>query len=283
MAIELLEAGFPADRLRIDAVDISASALVRARHGVYSRLSLEPADARIVERYFLPLSDGLRLDARVRNVVTFFRANVLSDNFLASTPEYDFIFCRQLLIYLDETTQARLMRSLYKALARQGIVFVGAGETGVIRKPDFVPIDIPAVSAFLKAGKRRMQEATETARAMGGSTSIPATPAPAPLIPVRTPIDLAAKLAQRGQWADVTRLCESYIREEGECADAMFLLGEVQRAAGQMEGARWHYERALQLKPEHTMASLRIAQLPPVPRETGSSLRRASQTRRLQP
>jgi hypothetical protein len=140
----------------------------------------------------------------------------------------------------------------------------------LVRKPDFVPITIPGVSAFLKAGKRRVAEASETARGMGSHSSHSQSqsgsrPAPATrpaMISSRTPLDLAAKLAERAQWVDVIRLCESYLREQGECAEAMFLLGDARRAQGEMEVARWHYERTLQLMPEHTMATLRLAQLP---------------------
>ena len=90
----------------------------------------------------------------------------LADNFLNSSPEYDFIFCRQLLIYLDEATQTRLIRTLHRALTRQGVIFVGAGETELVHKPEFVPIEIPGAGAFLKAGKSRVREATETARCL---------------------------------------------------------------------------------------------------------------------
>lgn len=268
MAMELLDAGFPPERVRIDAVDISTQALTRARQAVYGRHALDGADPRMAERHFTPQHDGLRLDPRVRQVVNFFRGNVLADNFLSTTPEYDFVFCRQLLIYLDDSTQQRLLRNLHRALTRQGVMFVGAAEAGLVRKPEFVPVEIPGASAFLKSGRTRLRESTETARCLRGSSQSPPPSRPASgsgtpgAIPTRTPLDLAAKLAERSQWPDVARLCENFIREQGESAEALYLLGEARAALGDTHQARRHYQRALELRPEHTMASLRMAQLP---------------------
>lgn len=266
MAMELMDAGFPPERLHIDAVDISAGALARARQAVYGRHAFRGADQRFSERYFVPQQDGLRLDSKARQVVTFFRGNVLGDTFLSSAPEYDFIFCRNLLIYFDEPGQQRLMQTLHRALSRQGVIFVGAGEIGLVHKPEFVPIDIPGAAAFLKAGKRQVRAAKQTARYLRDQGTPPSAAAPA-LRPasnggVRTALELAAKLADRKQWPDVIRLCESYVRDYGETAQALYLIGQARDAQGDGEAARDFYCRALQLNPEHTMASLRLAQLP---------------------
>jgi len=267
MAMELLEAGFPAERVRIDAVDISGTAIARARQAVYPASGFRGTDLRFSERYFKPAAEGLKLDARVRQTVTFFRGNVLADSFLSGRGEYDFILCRSLLTFFDAPTQARVVQTLYQALARNGVFFVGQAEADLLKKPDFVPVDIPEAFAFLKAGKRRVRTAAHTARHL--RTQVMASPPPLPpkaggegQREIKSALDLAMRLAERGQWADVTRLTEAYVREHGESAQALYLLGRARDAQGELEPARDLYQRALALNSEHTFASLRLAQLP---------------------
>lgn len=264
MAMELLDAGFPPERVRIDAIDISSAALARARQAVYGKESFRGNDLRFTERYFTASPDGFKLDTKVRQVVNFFRGNVLADTFLSGRGEYDFIFCRNLLFYFDAETQARVTGALHQALGKNGVAFVGSSEVELLTKPSFVPVEIPDANAFLKAGKHQVRVATQTARVLRTQAM---TPPPAKLTKsekpqIRTALDLAMRLAERGQWADVTRLCESYVRDHGESAQALYLLGRARDVQGELEAARGLYGRAIQLHPEHTMATLRLAQLP---------------------
>ena len=211
-----------------------------------------------------PAVSGFRLDARVRQAVNFFRGNVLSESFLSGRGDYDFIFCRNLLFYFDAETQARVIGGLHQALSKNGVAFVSSSEAALITKPSFVPVEIPDANAFLKAGKHQVRAATQTARTLRTQVMAPppGKPDKANKPQIRTALDLAMRLAERGQWADVQRLCESYVRDHGESAQALYLLGRARDVQGEIEAARGLYGRALNLHPEHTLASLRLAQLP---------------------
>lgn len=268
MAMELLDSGFPAERLRIDALDISGPAIARARQAVYPRSAFRGNDLRFCDRYFKPAPEGFKLDPQVRQTVNFFRGNVLSESFLTGRGDYDFLVCRNLLAYFDAGTQARVVQTLYQALGRNGVFFVAPAESFLLGKPDFVPVDIPDANAFLKAGRRKVRSATQTARHLRSQVMAPPPPplASKPVTgggrEVRTALDLALRLAERGQWADVTRLCEAHVRDHGESAQALYLLGRARDAQGEIEPAREFYRRAVALNSEHTFASLRLAQLP---------------------
>ena len=264
MAMELLDAGFPPERIRIDAIDISSQALARARQAVYGKESFRGNDLRFSERYFTTGPEGFKLDAKVRQAVNFFRGNVLADTFLSGRGDYDFIFCRNLLFYFDAATQARVAKVLHEALGKYGVAFVSSSEAELLTKPSFVPVEIPGANAFLKAGKHQVRSATQTARTLRTQVMAP-TPeksGKSPKPQIRSALDLAMRLAERGQWADVRRLCEAYVRDHGESAQALYLLGRARDVEGELEAARGFYGRAIELHPEHTMATLRLAQLP---------------------
>ncbi len=264
MTMELLDAGFPAERIRIDAIDISSQALARARQAVYGKESFRGNDLRFSERYFITGAEGFKLDAKVRQAVNFFRGNVLADTFLSGRGDYDFIFCRNLLFYFDRATQARVTSTLHEALGKNGVAFVSSSEAELLTKPSFVPVEIPGANAFLKAGKNHVRSATQTARTLRTQVMAPPTdkPGKAPKPQIRSALDLAMRLAERGQWADVRRLCEAYVRDHGESAQALYLLGRARDVEGELEAARGFYGRAIELHPEHTLATLRLAQLP---------------------
>ena len=184
---------------------------------------------------------------------------------LSGQGEYDFIVCRDLLTYFDAPTQARVLQTLHQALGRKGICFVSPAESPLLGTPDFEPLNIPNAHAFLK-GRRRVRSAEPPARPLPHPTLTPPPMPPQPCTgaggTVRTALDLALRLAERGQWPDVTRLCEAHVREHGESAQGLYLLGRALDAQGELEPAREKYQRALLLNSEHTLASLRLAQLP---------------------
>ena len=117
--------------VRILASDIDTDVLERAAAGIY------PADAvaRVPEpmrRRFLLRGVGaragfVRVRREMREVVTFRRLNLLDDAWPIRT-QFDLIFCRNVLMYFDRPTQARLVPRLERMLAPQGLLVLGHAE-----------------------------------------------------------------------------------------------------------------------------------------------------------
>ena len=75
-AMALLDAGVPDTRFMIDAADISANALIRARRAVYGKNSFRGRDLAFRDRHFQLTGDGYLLNTSVRTTETFHQANV---------------------------------------------------------------------------------------------------------------------------------------------------------------------------------------------------------------
>ena len=71
MAIALLDAPIPAERFRIDAVDISTRVLRQAGLGVYGRNSFRGQALEFRDRHFDQTAPGYRLNESVRRQVRF--------------------------------------------------------------------------------------------------------------------------------------------------------------------------------------------------------------------
>ena len=152
MVMSLAEAGFPIERLDVDAIDISERALHKARHGVYGGNSFRGGELGFRARHFQAVAGGWRLPESIRARVNFSQGNVLDPNFLAGFVPgegcYEAIFCRNLLIYFDEPTQRRTVEILTRLLKPQGLLFVGPSEASLLLSLGLRPVPFPMAFGF---------------------------------------------------------------------------------------------------------------------------------------
>jgi chemotaxis protein methyltransferase WspC len=128
IAMTLLDAGLSRENLQIDAIDISAHLLDVARIGLFGSNSFRGSDLQFRDRYFQKTDAGFRLCDRVRQCVNFEQGNVLQEPFRSGAGPYDFIFCRNLLIYFYPQAQNQTLQSLRQLLTADGLLFVGPAE-----------------------------------------------------------------------------------------------------------------------------------------------------------
>ncbi|RQS24485.1 protein-glutamate O-methyltransferase CheR [Burkholderia sp. Bp8998] len=146
-AMALLDAGLDPASFTIDAIDLSARAIEQARLGCYGRNAFRGTATEFRGRYFTPAADGWLLDERVRARVQFRQANLVEPG-IDTGIRYDFVFCRNVLIYFDRDAQDRVIGSLESALADDGMLFVGPAETGVAMRHGMRSARVPLAFAF---------------------------------------------------------------------------------------------------------------------------------------
>jgi chemotaxis protein methyltransferase WspC len=149
-AMALLDAGLDPASFAIDALDLSARAIEHARAGCYGRNAFRGTQTAFRTRFFTPTADGWLLDEQVRSRVQFRQANLMEA--CADTGvRYDFVFCRNVLIYFDRDAQDRAIRQLASRLADDGMLFVGPAETGVAMRCGMRSARVPLAFAFQRA------------------------------------------------------------------------------------------------------------------------------------
>lgn len=117
--------------LRILATDIDAQVIEFARKSVFSERLMSGVPEPMLNRYFEKIEGtGAECHYRARPVLTeFIRFNAL--NLLGPWPmnrKFDVIFCRNVVIYFDADTQARLWPRLRDAISPDGVLFLGHSE-----------------------------------------------------------------------------------------------------------------------------------------------------------
>lgn len=264
MAMALLDAGLRADGFRIDAVDISLRSLAAARRGTYGRNSFRSPDLRFRDRYFEEVERGYRIADAVRAPVHFVRGNVLDADFLLAADPYDFVFCRNLLIYFDGPTQDRAIGVLKRLLAPQGVLFAGHSETALMPANGMVSAKIPMAFAFRAAPKPAAAPPTPAATAKRKppiSRSVAprplvaalAKPRPVPDIPHADVAELR-RIADSGRLEEAARGCDAHLRAHGPAAGVLLLLALISDALGNTQDAVNHYRKVLYLEPDNAEA-----------------------------
>jgi chemotaxis protein methyltransferase WspC len=265
MAMALIDAGLPPERFSIDATDISAQALGRAREGVYGKNSFRGADLSFRERHFSPTPEGLRISEAARASVRFKQTNLLAADGVGAAESYDVVFCRNLLIYFDTDTQQRAIQILRRLLSPDGLLFVGPGEANLMLAAAFAPAQIPLAFAFRKSAPAappaksavtRPQIAAVATRPAAASpprrpafNPAQAQPASNAVAAGRPGVAEIRRLADGGRLADAAKACEEHLRKEEPAAEAWRLLGLLRDASGELDRAADCYRKALYLDP----------------------------------
>jgi chemotaxis protein methyltransferase CheR len=120
----------PAD-IAIMATDISTRVLHAAARGTFQQDKLKNVSPAIMKKYF-QLGHGAweghcRVKKEIGKMVQFMRFNLMD----APPPDFlfDVIFCRNVMIYFDKTTQAGLVKRFNKCLNAGGYFFIGHSES----------------------------------------------------------------------------------------------------------------------------------------------------------
>jgi chemotaxis protein methyltransferase CheR len=119
-------------RFSILATDISMRVLEVARKAIYEKEKVGPVPDFIKRKYLMVGKNRqagyYRVVPELRELVHFRRLNFMEGDFGMREP-VDIIFCRNVIIYFDRPTQARLLRRFCEHLAPGGYLFMGHSET----------------------------------------------------------------------------------------------------------------------------------------------------------
>ncbi|HAJ6528247.1 TPA: protein-glutamate O-methyltransferase CheR [Escherichia fergusonii] len=123
--------GLVPGRWRVFASDIDTDVLEKARNGIYRLEELKTLSPLQRQRYFLrgtgPHQGLVRVRQELVNFVDFSSLNLLDRQYAVPGP-FDAIFCRNVMIYFDKTTQQEILRRFVPLLKPDGLLFAGHSE-----------------------------------------------------------------------------------------------------------------------------------------------------------
>ena len=130
LAVTWLEnaAKHPGYSLEMLGTDLAQKVVDKATIGKYSQFEVQRGmPIKTLVKYFKPQPDTSWIAGdQLKAMVKFQTANLL-DN-LTSYGKFDVVFCRNVLIYFDEPTKAKVIDALCNQLEPKGFLFLGSTE-----------------------------------------------------------------------------------------------------------------------------------------------------------
>lgn len=271
IVMALLDGGFAPAAFQVEALDVSARVVELARLGLYGRNSFRGQDLSFRERYFDAIDSGFQLQARVLDSVKLRCGNLLDRSVLSGEAPFDFVFCRNLLIYFDRPTQNAVLDVLQSLLHEDGTFFVGPAEASLLTQRGMQALGAPLTFAFKRAAAAAPAPAAPVRVAtpafvrpsLSSPRVLPMT-ATTPALRLDDCASALAKiveLADAGRSAEALKECERYLCEYPPSADTFYWMGLLNDMTGQVDIAQDHYRKALYLNPEHVESLVHLAAL----------------------
>jgi chemotaxis protein methyltransferase CheR len=131
LAMTLLDNVPPDWDIKILATDLDTNVLQTAMDGVYSEERVTDLSEQVLKRWFMrgTGSQGglVRVRPQLQKIIQFKKLNLMQD--WPMKCHFDFIFCRNVLIYFDRDTKALLASKYAKMLASRSWLFIGHSES----------------------------------------------------------------------------------------------------------------------------------------------------------
>ena len=275
IAMALLDAGLAPHQFKVLGLDVSPLSVERAKRGVYGKNSFRGGDIEFRERHFSEQPDGFHIAERVREQVRLQVGNLLDPALLANEPSYDFVFCRNLLIYFDQPTQKQVFDVLKSLTHEDGVLFIGPAEGSLLGRHGMRSIGVPQSFAFSRHAEPVKPEPVfvPLPTPQRSAAPIPAKPRPfstvsAQVVPIKAPhsdagdlLSRIATLANEGKSAEARAACEQYLSNHPPAAQVFYWLGLLSDVAGSALEAQGYYRKALYLEPQHPQALMHLAAL----------------------
>jgi len=125
IAMTLLEKGL--HYFTIVCSDVNAHVLSVMHRGIYPSGKLSNTSQKLIGKYFRKINgDSWKIRNELRQYLKIKRLNLHED--IRFTEKFDYIFCRNVMIYFDDTGRRKVVDNLVQNLKIGGLLFVGHTE-----------------------------------------------------------------------------------------------------------------------------------------------------------
>jgi chemotaxis protein methyltransferase CheR len=139
-------------RIEIIGTDLAREQVTRAREGLYTQFEVQRGlPVQMLMRYFRKEENGWRIGEAIRGMVQYREWNLLAD--LRPLGQFDVVFCRNVLIYFDQATKAKVLDAVAQQMPGDGLLYLGGAETVLGITSRFAPLATERGVYGLEAGK----------------------------------------------------------------------------------------------------------------------------------
>lgn len=266
LAMYLLDKDISENTFSIDAVDVSQRALAYAKKGHYGNNSFRGKHySPYQKKYFTKDDKGYKINQIIQNKISFYPLNILHKQANIKY-KFDFILCRNLLIYFDVKTKLSAFKNLASLLKDNGYLFVGHSEFGSVPDDIYQNTGFEQAFALIKHNHPEFQTKTtnqhEAIKPHKPDSLKPRTVnkasnfedliiKPEKTSNTSTTLEQINQLADSLEYEKAETACLLYINERGEDADVLYFLGLIASCQHDNSAAEKHLRKSIFLNPVH--------------------------------
>jgi chemotaxis protein methyltransferase CheR len=114
--------------VEIVGTDLARDQLARAQAGLYSQFEVQRGlPMTMLVKYFHKDGANWQINDPLRAMVSFREWNLLADP--RPLGSFDIVFCRNVLIYFNQATKARVLDAIARQMPPDGLLYLGGAET----------------------------------------------------------------------------------------------------------------------------------------------------------
>ena len=113
-------------QIQIFATDVSENIIQKARAGVYPESIAMDITSERLRRFFQKVDSGYQISKSIRDMCVFAKQDIAKD---PPFSKLDMISCRNVMIYMGQLLQRRIIPLFHYALNSDGVLFLGSAET----------------------------------------------------------------------------------------------------------------------------------------------------------
>jgi len=144
-------------KIEIVGTDISSEMVERCKSGVYTQFEVQRGlPITMLVKHFKQNGDKWQISPQLRQMASFREWNLLGD--LSPLGQFDIVFCRNVLIYFDGPTKAKVLESIARQMPQDGVLYLGGAETVLGITERFKPVEgqrgLYSLGGFSAAGMK---------------------------------------------------------------------------------------------------------------------------------
>jgi len=134
-------------KTKILATDIDEEVLKKASIGIYEERDMQGLNANLRQKYFLKVKsadkrsveDRFQANDVLHKMIRYAPFNLMNEKYVFQS-KFHLIFCRNVLIYFDESTTKKVINNLVSVLAPGGYLILGHSESGNVKHSELKPL-----------------------------------------------------------------------------------------------------------------------------------------------
>ncbi|GFE58557.1 protein-glutamate O-methyltransferase CheR [Geobacter sp. AOG1] len=134
--------------VQIVGIDIDPAVIAKAEAGLYGGRALSVTPPQLLERYFRKEGDCYRVKEVLQRITSFRQGNLLEFGDHFAEDSLDIIFCRNVIIYFNDSTVQKTVEGFARALRPDGYLFLGHSESLARITKIYEPLRFPGAVIY---------------------------------------------------------------------------------------------------------------------------------------